>query len=224
MAAGPLALSGLGAVEAVEVRAFTVPADQPEADGTFAWDSTTLVLVEATADGATGVGWTYAPAACADLVRDLLVPLVDRTPVDDVPRAWRSMVDGVRNVARAGVASTAISAVDLALWDLRARLLGLPLHRLLGPLHDAVPAYGSGGFTTYDVARLDRQLQEWLEAGLQHVKIKIGEDRGRCVARDLARTRQVRGVVGEGVGVMIDANGGYREQQAREVGHALADL
>ncbi|HET6562686.1 MAG TPA: enolase C-terminal domain-like protein [Marmoricola sp.] len=211
-------------VDRVAVGAFTIPTDEPEADGTFAWDSTTMVLVEAVSGGLTGIGWSYAPAACADLARDLLAPLVAGTPVAEPGRSWGAMVDAVRNVGRAGVAAAAISAVDLALWDLHARTLGVPLHQLLGPRRDAVPVYGSGGFTTYDEARLERQLQEWLAAGIGHVKIKIGEDHGRCVPRDLARTRQVRRTVGDEVGVMVDANGGYREQQALEVARALEQL
>jgi L-alanine-DL-glutamate epimerase-like enolase superfamily enzyme len=216
------------AVEWLEVSVHTVPTDAAEADGTLAWDSTTMVVVEASAEGldgpVTGVGWSYAPAACADLVRDLLVALAEGTQVDDVGRTWQEMVDAVRNVGRPGVASAAISAVDLALWDLRARVLHRPLHRLLGSRRDTVPLYGSGGFTTYDGERLDRQLQEWLEAGMHDVKIKIGEEWGGCVRRDLERTEQVRETVGADVGVMVDANGGYREKQAVDVARSLEGM
>jgi L-alanine-DL-glutamate epimerase-like enolase superfamily enzyme len=216
-------LSG-ATVDRVTVGAYTVPTDGPEADGTLAWDSTTLVLVEATTGPTTGVGWSYAPAACADLCRDLLRPLVEGTAVDELGRTWQAMVDAVRNIGRPGVAATAISAVDLALWDLRARLADLPLVHLLGSRRETVPLYGSGGFTTYDESRLDRQLHEWLDAGMTNVKIKIAEERGGCVGRDLARTEQVRSTVGGRVGVMVDANGGYREQQAVDVARALEEL
>ena len=69
------------------------------------------------------------------------------------------MVRSVRNAPRAGLASFAISAVDVALWDLKARLLGLPLHRLLGAARVEVPVYGSGGFTSYDEPTLEAQLR-----------------------------------------------------------------
>jgi L-alanine-DL-glutamate epimerase-like enolase superfamily enzyme len=122
------------------------------------------------------------------------------------------------------MASMAISAVDTALWDLKAKLLGLPLHRLFGAAHDEVPVYGSGGFTTYDKQQLTDQLEGWVSAGIPRVKIKIGESNGHDTARDVARVRQARRVIGDDVELFVDANGGYREQQALDVARALEEL
>jgi L-alanine-DL-glutamate epimerase-like enolase superfamily enzyme len=118
----------------------------------------------------------------------------------------------------------AVSAVDVALWDLAARLHGVPLTRLWGGPVTDVAVYGSGGFTTYDGDRLRAQLTGWLDLGLAAVKIKIGESWGREQHRDLARTGRTREVVGDDVEVFVDANGGYSVGQACRVGRALDDL
>src|SRR4029079_16810759 len=118
----------------------------------------------ATAGGHTGIGWTYSHAATAQVVTRTLRPLVvghEAAP----SAAWRRMLDATRNLGRGSLVAHAISAVDTALWDLRARLLGLPLVDLLGCVRDAVPVYGSGGFTSYSDARLARQLGDWAAEG-----------------------------------------------------------
>ena len=204
-------------VDAVEVTAYTVPTDSPEADGTIAWDSTTVVLVEASADGVRGTGWTYAPKAAATLVRELLAPVVVGSDALDIPGTSQAMIRALRNAGRPGMASYAVSAVDVALWDLKARLLEQPLHRLLGAARPSVPVYGSGGFTTYDEAQLAQQLGGWVGQGIPRVKIKIGESWGTNTPRDLRRMRQAREVVGDDVELFVDANGGYRAKQAIRV-------
>ncbi|MFC8523517.1 enolase C-terminal domain-like protein [Pseudarthrobacter sp. NPDC057230] len=205
-------------VTAIRATAYTVPADAPEADGTYTWDSTTLVLVEADGGGTTGLGWTYAPAAAAALVEGLLAPAVQGVDVLDVPAAAAAMARAVRNPGRTGLGSYAVSAVDCALWDLKARLLELPLHKLLGAVRDTVAVYGSGGFTTYTEDQLRDQLQGWArEQRIPRVKIKIGQDSGTNVPRDLERIRQARTAVGPGTELFVDANGGYTAKQAVRV-------
>jgi L-alanine-DL-glutamate epimerase-like enolase superfamily enzyme len=210
-------------VDAVEARAYTIPTDAPEADGTIAWDSTTMNLVEVSAGGHTGLGWTYGSSACTALVSDKLADLVRGRPVLDVPGVHLAMMRSLRNVGVPGVGAMAISAVDLALWDLKARVLELPLHRLLGTVNESVPIYGSGGFTTYDEEQLAHQLEGWTSQGIPRVKIKIGESSGSRVERDLARVAQARGVIGDDVELFVDANGGYTVKQAIRVLHAAAE-
>ncbi|MER6038673.1 MULTISPECIES: enolase C-terminal domain-like protein [unclassified Streptomyces] len=211
-------------VESVDTAVYTVPTDAPEADGTLAWDSTTLVLVTVRAGGTNGLGYTYAPAAAAHVVDGLLAGAVTGTPVHDVPRANEAMCRAARNAGLPGVAAQAVSAVDIALWDLKARLLGLPLVDLLGAARDDVPVYGSGGFTTYDADRQDRQLRGWAEdQGIPRVKIKIGESWGSREARDLERVGRARASVGETAELFVDANGAYSGGQAVRVASALAD-
>ena len=175
-------------VESVAACAFHVPTDAPEADGTAEWDGTGVVVVLVRSGDMTGTGWTYGPAACADLVRELLAPVVVGSAVTHVSGTWLRMVRAVRNATRAGAAGYAISAVDVALWDLKARVLGLPLADLFGVVERDVPVYGSGGFTSYTDDRLVQQLTGWVhQQGIPRVKIKIGQDRGAAPDRDLSR-------------------------------------
>ncbi len=212
------------AVERVGARAYRVPTPVPEADGTLAWDATTIVVVHVRAGGVTGLGWTYAGAACVPLVEGVLADAVRGRPVLDVPACWTAMQHAIRNLGRPGLVSCAMSALDVALWDAAARAAGLPLCRLLGRVHESVPVYGSGGFTTFDDDQLRAQLDGWVrERGIPRVKIKIGESWGREEARDLARVAFTREVAGDGAEVYVDANGGYSIGQARRVGHALAE-
>ncbi|MEU7428749.1 enolase C-terminal domain-like protein [Streptomyces sp. NPDC040750] len=211
-------------VERVDTAVFTVPTDAPEADGTLSWSSTTLVLATVRCGDITGLGYTYAPPATARVIDDLLAGMVRGTSALDVPRASEAMQRAVRNAGLPGVAAQAIAAVDIALWDLKAHLLGLPLVRLLGAACQDVPVYGSGGFTTYDDKQLERQLRGWVEEeDIPRVKIKIAESWGRCEERDRQRVARARTAIGDQVDLYVDANGGYGAKQAVRVGRALAD-
>ena len=197
-------------IEAVEVSAYTLPTDFPEADGTLAWDKTTIVICEVTAGGIRSLGYTYADVATAHLAKDLLAGIVRGWDAMDVEGAWMAMVRAVRNLGRAGVASMAISAVDSALWDLKGRLLGLPLVKLLGMVRDRVPVYGSGGFTSYSLRQLGKQLQGWVADGISQVKMKVGA----APQDDLERVKAAREAIGPGPQLFVDANGAYSRKQA----------
>lgn len=212
-------------IDHVETSVYTVPTNSPEADGTIAWDSTTMVLVRISSGGTTGMGWTYGTPACGQVVSDVLAPIITGRSALDIGSCWGAMVKAVRNSARQGAIGYAISAVDIALWDLKARLLELPLHKLLGAVRDQVPVYGSGGFTTYTPQQLEDQLGGWAhEQHIPRVKIKIGESWGTEPDRDLSRMRQARHVIGEDVELFVDANGGYTRKQAIRVMEAAYDL
>jgi L-alanine-DL-glutamate epimerase-like enolase superfamily enzyme len=214
-------------VAEVDATAYTIPTERPEGDGTLTWDATTWVVVRVgTGDPAlpSGLGWTYAPAAAAHVVRDLLAPVATGRGALDVAGAWETMVRSIRNAGRPGLVSMAISAVDTALWDLAARLLDVPLHRLLGPVREDVPVYGSGGFTTDTVDHLRDQLRGWLGQDIPRVKIKIGESWGTCEPRDLERVAAARRTIGPDVELYVDANGGYDAQQAVRVARDLDRL
>jgi L-alanine-DL-glutamate epimerase-like enolase superfamily enzyme len=212
------------AVQKVTAAAYTIPTDQPEADGTLAWSSTTLIAAHVTGGGQTGVGYTYADAACAPLIEGKLAAAIAGCDVLDTGAAWQAMVRAVRNLGRPGLASCAISAVDTALWDLKGILLGAPVSKLLGQTADEVPVYGSGGFTTYDERAARAQLGQWTgEWRIPRVKIKIGESWGADEARDLARIAFARQVIGPDTELYVDANGGYTRKQAVRVAHAMAE-
>jgi L-alanine-DL-glutamate epimerase-like enolase superfamily enzyme len=208
----------------VASRVYRVPTDQPEADGTLAWDETTAVVVEVNAGGVTGLGWTYAAAACQPIIDDLLAPALMGRDILAVAGGHEAMVRATRNLGRPGVVSCAISAVDIALWDCKARLLGVALSDLMGRCSDETPIYGSGGFTTYDDRTAQEQLEQWVgEWGIPRVKIKIGESWGSRPERDLARTVFARRVIGEAGELFVDANGGYARKQAIRMGQRLRD-
>src|SRR3954454_1799765 len=136
-------------IECVTAAAYRIPTDAPEADGTTTWTSTTMVVARAHAGDQVGTGWTYGAGACRPLIEEVLGPLLKGRDAFDVPGAYDAMCRSARNIGRLGIAACAISAVDVALWDLKARLLSLRLARLLGMTRDTVPIYGSGGFTNH---------------------------------------------------------------------------
>jgi L-alanine-DL-glutamate epimerase-like enolase superfamily enzyme len=208
------------AVERLAVEAFTVPTeDEEESDGTATWSSTTMVVVEAHAGDEVGLGYTYADASAADLARRVLAPLVEGADVFAGERSWQALLRAVRNPGRQGVAATAISAVDAALWDLRARLLKVPLCDLLGRARDRVPIYGSGGFTSYDRRQLETQLSGWAEAGIPRVKMKVG----RHPDDDPGRVAAAKAAIGPDVELFVDANGAYTVQQALRLAERFAE-
>ena len=202
----------------IEVSCYRVPTDAPESDGTLQWDSTTLVLVTVGAGNCRGLGYSYADTATATLIRDKLAALVEGRDALDIPGAWSAMVHAIRNLGRPGIASMAIAAVDNALWDLKARLLDLPLFKLLGAEREAIPVYGSGGFTSYSDNELREQLGGWTEAGLRMVKMKVGRE----PERDAARVRVVRKAIGD-ARLFVDANGAYTRKQALALAGPFAD-
>jgi L-alanine-DL-glutamate epimerase-like enolase superfamily enzyme len=197
-------------LEHVAVAAYKVPTDYPESDGTYAWDSTTCVLVEVDAGGRRGLGFTYADTATACLIRDTLAPALRGRDVMDIPGCWETMVHAIRNLGRPGIASMAISAVDAALWDLKGKLLEASLVTLLGAVREAVPVYGSGGFTSYPLDRLQVQLSGWVAQGIPRVKMKIGT----YPADDPGRVRAAREAIGPDTQLYVDANGAYSRKQA----------
>jgi L-alanine-DL-glutamate epimerase-like enolase superfamily enzyme len=210
-------------LQTLRAASYLIPTDLPEADGTLAWDSTTVVVVHAEAGGQAGTGWTYSTAAAGQVVTGVLADVVTGRSVLDVPACTEAMYRAVRNLGGRGIAAAAISAVDIALWDVKARLLGTAVTALLGSAVP-VPVYGSGGFTTYDSQQLSDQLLGWV-AGLQipRVKIKIGESWGHNLDRDLDRIALARAVIGPEAELYVDANGGYTAAQAALIADRMAE-
>jgi L-alanine-DL-glutamate epimerase-like enolase superfamily enzyme len=207
---GALAIRSGVRVEGLQASAFEIPTDAPESDGTLEWDSTTLVLVEARAGEMTGIGFTYGDVAVAALIDSKLGAVVEGADALSPPAAWSAMRAALRNLGTQGISAMAISAVDIALWDLRAKLLELALADALPRFHDRVPIYGSGGFSSYSEARLREQLGGWVAAGIPRVKMKVG----RNPDADEARVCAARDEIGPSVELMVDANGAYSRKQA----------
>ena len=205
-----------------EVRRFPTP--YPEADGTLQWDATTAVTVTLEADGVIGLGWTYSSPAAAAIIEHHLSPAINGRDVADIEAGWQAMHRQGRNFGTRGLYMQAMSAVDIAWWDLKARSMRCALTTLLGRCHERVRVYGSGGFTTLTEPELAEQIDEWHRLGCTGMKIKIGESFGKRVDRDLRRVRRARGLAGPDVELMVDANGGYRTGQAKRVGAELDEL
>jgi L-alanine-DL-glutamate epimerase-like enolase superfamily enzyme len=211
-------------VDDVTAEVYEVPLDEPESDGTLTWDRTTVIVARPSAGGVRGLGFTYGAAACAQVVHDELAPAVRGCDAVAPATAWWQMARAVRNVGRPGLVSMAMAAVDIGLWDLRARLLGVPLCTAIGAVRDEVPIYGSGGFTSMPVDRLQAQLAGWVDEGTPRVKMKVGTSWGRRERDDLARAAAAREAIGPGTELFVDANGGYARQQAARLAAAYVDL
>jgi L-alanine-DL-glutamate epimerase-like enolase superfamily enzyme len=206
-------------VEHVGVSAFTIPTDAPEADGTLAWNSTTLVLVEIRTAGEQGLGFTYGNGGIATIAKRLSEKCLLRKSAFDIPALHESMLKEVRNDSIRGIGAMAISALDIALWDLKARLLGCSVADLLGQSQPSVSVYGSGGFTSYSDAELAKQLSGWVDGGIKMVKMKIGSD----PADDPRRVRVARQAIGEDAHLFVDANGAYVAKQAIALSKRFAE-
>ncbi|MDN5760760.1 MAG: mandelate racemase [Microlunatus sp.] len=197
-------------VDRLETTVYRFPTDAPESDGTLAWDSTTMILVQAFAGDQMGVGYTYAGPAAATVITGTLADLVQGADALTPTTTWAQMLHQVRNLGKPGLVAEAISATDIALWDLYARLAGQPLSVLIGAVHPGVPIYGSGGFTSYDDRQLSEQLRGWVEAGIPRVKMKVG----RHPEQDPHRMAVARQAIGDATELFVDANGAYTRKQA----------
>ena len=199
---------------------YRVPTDAPEADGTFAWSQTRLVVVEVDGGGKSGLGYTYGPKAVGQLVEEMLAREVEGEEPRDVPRLWEKQRRGLRNAGQPGLGAMALAAVDAALWDLKAKLFHVPLVTLLGAARDVVPVYGSGGFTSYDLVRLRDQLGGLGSRGFRRVKTKVGAES----SADLARVRAARQAIGPRCELFGDANGAYARAEALGFARDFAEL
>jgi L-alanine-DL-glutamate epimerase-like enolase superfamily enzyme len=204
---------------ALDVSAYTIPTDEPESDGTLEWSSTTIVVVEAHAGGETGLGYTYADPSAAQLIGHTLAGAIRGVDPLDVGVAWEAMSHALRNIGRSGLAWMALSAVDTALWDLKARLLEQPLVMVLDAAHEDVPVYGSGGFTSYSLERLSGQLAGWVEQGIPRVKMKLGREPDA----DPRRLDEARRAIGAETELFVDANGAFGRKDALAWAERYAD-
>lgn len=200
-------------IERVSVSAYRVPTDGPdglETDGTLAWDSTTLIVVEVTAAGKVGLGYSYGDVSAAHVIDSRLKHVLIGQDPFQCGLLWKRQQQLLRNDGRSGVAALAMSATDIALWDLKARLLETAVYQLLGGFRSSVEAYGSGGFCNYSLDRLTHQLSEFARLGVRAVKIKTSRD----PERDPQRLTACRSVLGDAVTLMADANGALSRKRA----------
>ncbi|HTX59311.1 MAG TPA: enolase C-terminal domain-like protein [Verrucomicrobiae bacterium] len=212
-------MSNRAPIKSVDAFAYTIPTQEPESDGTLEWHATTMIYVEIRAGGQTGIGYTYAHACTAALVRDLLAGVLTGKDALQTGARYAQMVAAIRNNGREGIASMALSALDVALWDLKGKLLGAPASALLGATRDGAPVYGSGGFTSYDQAQLAAHMARWVgELEIPRVKMKVGREPWR----DPRRVAAVRESIGPDAQLFVDADGAYAPKQAAELARRFA--
>jgi L-alanine-DL-glutamate epimerase-like enolase superfamily enzyme len=213
-------MRGATSIDGVRVEVFTIPTDRPESDGTIEWNKTTLVVAHVEAGGSAGLGYTYADTATAALIRETLARLVKGMDAMSPSAAYMAMWRGVRNLGRPGICSMAISAMDCAIWDLKAKLLDVPLVTLLGQVRKGIKIYGSGGFTSYTDHELADQLCGWARQGITQVKMKVGRD----AVRDRERVWVAREAIGPETELFVDANGAHSRKQALVQAEAFRKL
>jgi L-rhamnonate dehydratase len=205
-------------IEALEVETFRVLTGRNH-HGHLDWETATVVTVHARAGSVTGLGWTYASRAAAILIDDTLKDVVVGLSAFDVGRAHAAMNRALRNVGRRGVGAMALSAIDVALWDLKARLLQKPLVELFGAVRDSVEVYGSGGASNLEGAALVEHLGKWIACGMERVKVRIGTN----PASDRARVCTAHNVLPHGMELLVDAGGAYEPKHAIDVAAWLDD-
>lgn len=195
-------------IDFLTVSHFTIPSDSIESDGTLEWDKTEMVIVQIGAEGLTGLGYSYGDPAMYGIIKEKFAPLVKDANLFEHSTIHQNLVHKVRNDGLPGIDAHALSAVDMALWDLKAKVLKVPLCHLWGMAQRKVKVYGSGGFTSYSDKQLAQQFRGWQKKGITQFKMKVGrEDVGE-------RVRQARKVIGVEAELFVDANGAYDRKDA----------
>lgn len=204
-------------IESIHARAYKIPTEEPEeSDGTLKWTSTTMVLVEVHAANHTGIGYTYGDAGIVKIVDGMLKEALQKRDALQTAARYADMIAKIRNNGREGLTAMAISALDVALWDLKGKVLAAPVSVLLGAARESTPVYGSGGFTSYTERRLCEQLGSWVhEMQIPRVKMKVGRD----AQADPRRVTAARKAIGSEAELFVDANGAYARKQALEMAH-----
>ncbi|HET7558859.1 MAG TPA: mandelate racemase/muconate lactonizing enzyme family protein [Limnochordia bacterium] len=207
----------------VQTALYRVPPHRPIHDAIQQFEQMELITVALTTEsGARGLGFTYTIGRGGLAVKSLLdtaiVPLLLGEDALSSERIWEKLWWELHWVGRSGIFSLAQSAVDIALWDLKARALNVPLARLLGGYRERVPAYNTdGGWLNHTVEQLVAESVELVARGFSALKIKVGKDR---LGEDVERLEAVRKAIGPGVGLMVDANMRFTAAEAIRRGRA----
>lgn len=196
----------------------TIPPLVPGAKGSMG-----LWIHIKTDEGTEGLGVGTGNLAIRAVIENNLKDLLIGQDPFNIEKLWNDMFWRVRGYGRKGVAFQALSTVDIGLWDLKAKALGLPLYRLLNPMFEKVPIYGSGGWTNYDEKELVAEQTGYVDRGIPRVKMKVGKDFGQSEREDIARLNAVRKAVGDDVEIYVDANNGYYAKQAIRMSRMFED-
>ena len=214
-------------IENIQVDQYRIPLPVVLSDSTHG-DMSAFELITVRvrdADGAEGVGYTYTVgrggSAIRALIADDLTPLLMGHDADLVEENWRLMWWASHYVGRGGLTVHAISAIDIALWDLKARRAKLPLWRLLGGADNKVKAYAGGIDLLFPLDQLLKQTADNLGRGFRAIKMKVGRDN---MSEDIARVGEMRKFLGDGFALMVDANMRWGVDQAIRAARKLRDF
>ena len=209
-------------IESIETAYYRLPLEPMGDAGHGAIDTEELITLTLRAEGLTGNGYTYTIGRGGRAIKALidhdLAPLLVGRDAEDIGGLWDLMWGRLLYVGRGGLASFAIAAVDVALWDLRGEREGLPLYDLVGAKPRRIPAYGSGVDLPKPLDALLAQVEGFMERGLPGVKVKIGRP---DFEEDVRRVAAVRELIGDGVDLMLDANMAWGAEEALEHGRRL---
>ena len=167
-----------------------------------------------TDEGISGLGIGQSSPGVREVIEKTFKELLIGKDPFNIEELWDLMFWKIRGYGRKGVAFCALSAIDIGLWDLKSKALGLPLFKLLGAFRESVPVYGSGGWTNFSESELLSEMTSYVEQGIPRVKMKVGKNFGQSEREDIERLAAVRKEVGDDVAIYVDANNGYFPKQA----------
>jgi L-alanine-DL-glutamate epimerase-like enolase superfamily enzyme len=177
--------------------------------------------------GLEGIGVTYHEVggeATRELIaRNITPKLIGRDPLE-TEAIWQEFFHYLRGVGRKGLMYCALSAVDIALWDLKGKIVDLPLYRLLGGNRTKVPVYASGGWTSYTDEELVAEMQGMVARGFKTIKCKVGFEGGQNIRRDAERIRKVREAVGPDIQLLVDANNSFDAATAIQLANRIREF
>ena len=216
------------AIKDIKVHLVSAPITAGFSDATRKVETIGFTIVRVTTDqGLEGIGVTYHEVggeATKVLIEKNFAPrLIGADPLA-TEVIWRDFTQYLRGIGRKGLMFCALSAIDIALWDLKGKIFGLPLYRLLGGNKSEVPVYASGGWTSYADDELVEEITGMVRDGYQMVKFKVGVEGGHNIRRDVRRVAAVRDAVGPEIGIMLDANNCWDAATGVQFANRVRDL
>jgi L-alanine-DL-glutamate epimerase-like enolase superfamily enzyme len=209
-------------ITGLDVHRFTKLYDQPISNGKYTYNATNIVICQVhTDEGISGVGWTHGKNIVFNTIKRLEDYVKGEDPFN-VERIWNKMYLP-KIFGRKGLTTRAISAVDIALWDIKGKVAGKPLYQLLGGYRDEVPVYIAGGY--YETGKSNELLQEEMKdniaKGVKAIKMKIGR---LSIKEDVERIKAVQNSLSNNVDILVDANNSYSRNEALRMGRELDKL
>ena len=214
-------------IRAIDVHLVSMPVAGGLTDATRKVEEIGFLIVRVhTQQGREGIGVTYHEVggeATRELILRNMVPrLLDRDPLQ-TEVLWWEFFHYLRGVGRKGLMYCALSAIDIALWDLKGKFFDLPLYRLLGGNKTSVPVYASGGWTSYDDNQLVDEMRSIVSRGFKALKFKVGVEGGQNINRDVVRVRKVREAIGPDIKILVDANNCFDAATAVQLANRIRD-